>query len=204
MSSILSQVSYQVFLYCVFIFFILASIFAFIVGVGLALRSSRMMRFMHFMNRGFSVRKLVKPLTRPHFVEPVLLRHNRLLGIGFILGASVSLLLLWDINHAIFMHVYLGSFEKEAVEVLAEYTKSFLLVGNGVCLAVGMLALFSPQLLSRIEGYTDKWYTLRKQTRPLTENHLEVDHWVLMHPTVSGVTLSLMSVVLSISMYMRF
>lgn len=204
MSNILSQVSYQVFLYCVFIFFILASVFAFIVGVGLALRSFRMLRFIQFMNRGISVRRLVRPLTQPHFVEPVLLQHNKVLGISFILGASVSILLLWDMNPYLFQHVYLGSFEKEEAEVLAEYTKSFLLIGNAMCLMVGGLALFFPRLLSRIEGYTDKWYTLRKQTRPLTQEHLEVDQWVLAHPTVSGVTLSLMSVVLSISMYMRF
>jgi hypothetical protein len=203
-SNILSQVSYQVFLYCVFSFFMLVSIFSFIVGVGLAMRSPMMLRFIQFMNRGFSVRRLFKPLTTPHFVEPELLKHHRLLGISFIVGAAMSIFLLWDVNADVFQPVFLGYFEKEEAEILAGYTKSFLLVGNGVCLVVGLLAMFLPHLLSRIEAYTDKWYTLRKQTRPLTEVHLDVDQWVLAHPTVSGVTLSLLSFVLSVSMYMRF
>lgn len=205
MTNLLSQVSYQVFLYCVFTFFMLAGIFSFIVGVGLALRSTRMLRFIRFMNQGFSVRKLTRPLTAPHFVEPGLLRHRRLLGSSFILGAAASIYLLWDVDPDVFRPVFNGSFASEEAEVLAAYTKAFLLVGNAACMVVGLLVLFFPRLLSRIEAYTDKWYTLRKQMRPLTDMQvIEVDHWVLAHPTVSGVTLSIMSLVLSVSMYMRF
>ncbi|HEY6094776.1 MAG TPA: hypothetical protein VIU93_07465 [Gallionellaceae bacterium] len=205
MTNLLSQVSYQVFLYCVFIFFMLAGIFSFIVGLGLALRSARMLRFIHFMNQSFSARKLTRPLTEPHFVEPGLLRHRRLLGSCFIAGAAASIYLLWDVDADVFRPVFRGYFAREAAEVLAGYTKSFLLIGNAVCMVIGLLVLFYPRLLARIEAYTDKWYTLRKQMRPLTAKHvIEVDHWVMAHPTVSGVTLSIMSLVLSISMYMRF
>jgi hypothetical protein len=204
MSNILSQVSYQVFLYCVFIFFIIASVFSFVVGVGLAMRNPAMLRFFDFMNRGFSTRRLVAPLFKPHFVEPVLLRHSTPLGIVIIVGAVASLFLLWEVDAGVYQPVFHGYFVQEEAEILASYTKSFLLVGNGLCIAVGLMALFSPQWLTRIESYTDKWYTLRKQTRPLTRKHLEVDKWVMEHPTVSGVTLSIMSLVLCVSMWASF
>ena len=204
MSNILSQVSYQVFLYCVFIFFIISGAFSFIVGVGLAMRNSTMLRFFDFMNRGYSARRLSRPLFVPHFVEPVLFKHSGLLGIVIIAGAVASVFLLWDVDAEVFQPVFLGFFVKEEAGILAVYTKTFLLAGNGICIAVGLLVLFFPHLLSRIESYTDKWYTLRKQTRPLTQMHFEVDKWVMAHPTVSGVTLSIMSVVLCFTMYARF
>lgn len=201
MSNILSQVSYQVFLDGVFIFFMIASIFSFIVGIGLATRNPAMLRFFAFMNRGFSTRRLFKPLFVPHYVEPVLLKHSGTLGMVIIIGALASLFLLWEVDADVFQSVFLGYFAREEAEVLAGYTKSFLLVGNGACIAIGLLALFFPHLLTRIETYTDKWYTLRKQTRPLTQVQLDVDKWVMAHPTVSGVTLSVLSLILCVTMY---
>lgn len=201
MSSILSQVSYPVFLYCVFVFFIFVSAFSFIVGVGLAMRNATILRFFDFMNKWISVRKIVKPMAMPHFVEPVLFKRLNLLGTSIILGATASVFLLGGVDADVFQPMFFGSFSYGTAVMLAIYTKSFLLIGNGVCVVMGLLMLFFPHLLSSIEAYTDKWYTLRKQTRPLGQMHLEVDNWVLAHPTVSGVTLSILSLGLCASMY---
>ena len=203
MNQLIGQISYPVFISGIFVFFIIASIFSFIVGVGLATRSARMLRFFNFMNKAYSARRLVKPLTEPHFVEPVLLKHPTILGVGILLGAIVSIALLMGVDDIVFQPMYSGTFSSEAAEILAGYTHSFLLVGNALCIIVGVMLLFFPRLLSSLESYTDKWYTFRKQTRPLHENYIEVDKWVLAHPTVAGVTLSLLSLGLGISMYVR-
>lgn len=203
MLSIFSQISYPVFIYFVFVFFIIASVFSFIVGIGLAIRNTTMLRYFDFMNRGFSTRKAIKPLTMPHFVEPMLRKRSGMLGTGIMLGAATSIFLLWGIDTSIFLPLFSGTFSYFTAVILAGYTKSFLLVGNGICVMVGLLALFFPQLLLSIEAYTDKWYTLRKQTRPLNMMHLEVDKWVLEHPTVSGLTLSILSLSLCTLMYAR-
>jgi hypothetical protein len=203
MYNILGQVSYPVFVSGVFVFFIIASVFSFIVGVGLATRSATMMRFFNFMNKGYSTRRLIKPLTEPHYVEPVLLKHPTILGTAIILGAITSIVLLMGVDDIVFLPMYSGSFSKEAAGVLADYTHSFLLIGNALCVIVGAMLLFFPHVLSTVESYTDKWYTFRKQTRPLHESYLEIDQWVLAHPTVSGVTLSVLSLGLGISMYVR-
>lgn len=203
MSNMLSQVSYPVFLASVFVFFILVSAFTFIVGIGLAMRSPAMLRFFNFMNRGFSLRRLIKPLFVPHFIEPAAFRHLTLLGIGIMLGAATSMFLLWDVNADVFQPVFLDPFTNETSEILANDTKSFLLVGNSICVAVGMLALFFPRMLSKIEAYTDKWYSLNKQMNYLNRMHPEIDNWVMAHPTVSGVSLSMLSLVVGASMYAR-
>ena len=203
MSDIISQVSYPVFLACVFLFFLIISIFSFVVGVGLAMRNPAMLHFYSFMNRGFSVRRLLGPLFRPHHVEPVLHRHLKLLGSIIVLGAATSIYILAGVDAGVFQPVFHGTFTNETAEILADYTKSFLLAGNAICVVVGLLALFFPQQLSKIEAYTDKWYSLRRPMRPWNQVHTEVDNWVLAHPTVSGITLSIMSLILAVSMYVN-
>ena len=201
MTTILEQVSYPVFLYSVFLFFIFASVFSFVVGVGFATRNTAMMRLFEFMNKSFSVRKAMKPLDMPHLVEPVLLKHPGLLGVGILLGSAVSIYLLRDVDAEAFQPIFLGTFSYFSAVTLAAYTKTFLLAGNGICAAVGLLLIFLPRLLSRIESCTDRWYTLRKKTYFLSRMHLEVDQWVLAHPTVFGTTLSFISLGLFASMY---
>jgi len=203
MYNILSQVSYPVFVSGVFVFFIIASLFSFMVGLGLATRSAAMLRFFIFMNKGYSTRRMLKPLVEPHFIEPVLLKRPGKLGIAITFGALASIWLLEEIDAAVFQPMYSGVFSWTTARVLAGFTHSFLLIGNVLCAGVGVMLLFFPRALSIVESYTDKWYTFRKQSRPLYEMHFEVDRWVLAHPTVSGITLSLLSLGLGVSMYMR-
>jgi hypothetical protein len=207
MYQLIGQVSYPVFVSGVFVFFIIASVFSFVVGIGLATRNPAMLRFFNFMNKSYSTRRIIKPLTmpltEPHFVEPTLLKHPRTLGVSIVAGAIASIALLFDVDDIVFVPMYSESFVRETAEVLAQYTHSFLLVGNAACIVVGVMLLFFPHQLSKVESYTDKWYSLRKQTRPLHEKYLEVDKWVLAHPTVSGITLSLLSLGLGIAMYAR-
>ena len=199
----LGQVSYPVFIAGVFVFFILASIFSFVVGVGLAMRNARMLRFFSFMNKSYSTRRMIKPLTAPHYIEPVLLKHSRTLGAGIILGAIASILLLKDVDAFVFMPVFSDSFPEKTAEILAGYTRTFLLAGNAVCVGVGVMLLYFPHKLAVIARYTDKWLTLRRQTRRLYEPYIEVDKWVMANATVAGVTLSVLSLGLGIIMYMR-
>lgn len=201
MSSIIAQISYPVFLYCVWIFFILASIFSFIVGLGLTLRSPAMLRFYRFMSKRHSIRGVIRPLVEPHFVEPVLFKRRHLLGALIVTGGVASMLILSRVDVGIFLPVFLGAFTAEASAILAGYTWSFLMIGNAAVVMVGVLVLFFPKLLSDIAAYTDKWYTLREQVRPLTRVRFDIDQWVLAHSTACGITLSVMSLGMGASMY---
>jgi len=202
MNSLLSQVAYPVFVSGVFVFFIIASIFSFIVGIGLATRSSTVLRIFLFLNREYSTRRALKPATMPHYIEPAVFRHPVLFGTGIALGALVSIYFLYGLDAIVFQPVYSGWFDYMTTLILADYTRSFLLYGNVGCEVIGLMVLFSPNTLSSVEAFTDPWYTPRKRTRPLYVSHNTVDQWVLAHPTVSGITLSIMSLGMGISMYM--
>jgi len=113
MYNLLGQVSYPVFIAGVFVFFILASIFSFIVGVGLATRNAGMLRFFEFMNRRVSTRKLIKPLTTPRYIEPVLLKTSGLARGGIIVGAVTSILLLKQYDAFVFQPIYSEAFDEQ-------------------------------------------------------------------------------------------
>jgi hypothetical protein len=203
MYNFIGQVSYPVFIACVFVFFILVSIFSFIVGVGLALRSARMFRFFDFMNKRVSTRKLLKPLAAPYYIEPVVLKHPGILGTGILAGALVSLWLLREVDDIVFQPIYSGTFSIQTADILARYTHSFLMVGNALCVVLGLVLLFYPEKLTVIGRHTDKWLTFRQRTKPLHVSYFDTDKWVMSNATVAGVTLSLTSLLLGIWMYMR-
>lgn len=203
MDHIISQVSYPAFMYSVWVFFLIVSVFVFIVGVGLVLRIAAILRFFDLMNRWVSVRRMMKPLSVPHYVEPVLQKHPILLGLFVAAGAFVSFFVLKKLDAEAFYPLYLGTLPYTTVVVLAGYTKWFLVIGNALCVMVGLLMIFSPGLLSRLETYTDMWYSVRRHTLPLARIHTEIDHWVLAHSTVSGIALIVMSLGLGVSVLTR-
>ena len=193
MNQLLSQVSHPVFLYMTFLFFLIASGFSFVVGVALASRSQKALRVFDSLNRWISVRKMMRPLMAPHNVEPALMKRRVVLGSVIFVGAlaSVGLLVGTDLRPA--LSLFEGILTAPQIEGVAENLKSFLLFGNAICMLVGALILFFPHLLSSVENYTDRWLTMRKTMQPMEKMHMEVDCWVLKHPTSVGITLVLLS-----------
>lgn len=193
MNNLISQVSYPVFLYMTFLFFLIASVFSFVVGIALALRSEKALRFFDLMNRWISVRKMMRPLSVPHNIEPALLKRRILLGTVIIVGAMGSIQLLVGADLHPTLSLFEGSLTAPEIAGVAENLKVFLIAGNATCVLVGILILFFPRVLSTLESYTDRWYTMRKSMQPLDRMHMEVDCWVLKHPTSAGATLSILS-----------
>ena len=193
MNNLLSQVSYPVFLYMTFLFFLIASVFSFVVGVALVSRSRRALRFFDLMNRWISVRKMMKPLSTPHYIEPMLLKRRVVLGTTIMAGAAVSILMLSGADLRPNLALFEGGLTAPEIAGVAENLKDFLLVGNAVCLLVGAMILFAPHLLATVESYTDRWFSVRKSMQPLDRMHMDVDSWVLKHPTSAGITLTILS-----------
>jgi hypothetical protein len=162
-----------------------------------------MLRFFSFMNTRISTRRLTKPLTSPHYIEPSVLKHSRVLGACIIVGAIASILLLKGVDDFVFFPIYSDTFSQQTSMILARDTHAFLLIGNALCIGVGVLLMYFPQKLEVIGRYTDKWFTFRKQTRILHEPLIDVDKWVMKNATIAGVTLSVLSLGLGVWMYMR-
>lgn len=203
MDHIATQATSPAMMNTIWLFFLVVSILVFILGVGLLLRLPKMLSIFSTMSRWVSLRKAMKPLSVPHFIEPVVLKRPILFGLVVTVAATASFLSLRNLGNEVFQPLYQGAFATQTVATLAGYTRWFLLVGNLLSIMVGLLMIFAPGLLTKIESYTDMWCSVRKITRPVGEAHVEVDHWVLVHPTVLGVALVLMSLGLAASVIAR-
>jgi hypothetical protein len=203
MYNLIGQISFPVFIAGVFVFFILASIFSFIVGIGLATHNATMLRFFEFMNKRVSTRQLMKPLSAPHFIEPVVLKRPGILGAAIIVGALAAIGLLIEVDDIVFQPLYSDWLPIVTADILSDYTHSFLLIGNGLCVVLGLVLVFFPEKLQAIGRYTDKWLTFRQRTRSLHMTFFDTDKWALSNATAVGATLSVMSLVLGVWMYMR-
>jgi hypothetical protein len=201
MNHLISQVSYPVFLYLTFLFFLIASVFSFVVGVALAVRSQRALRTFDALNRWISVRKMMRPLMVPHNVESTLMRRRVALGAVIFGGSLVSLLLLAGTDLSPALALFNGTLNGNELTGVAANLQLLLQGGNIAGLVIGALILFSPRTLQVIENYTDQWYTLRRATRPLDQMHMEIDCWVLKHPTSVGISLVILSLSAGLLMY---
>jgi hypothetical protein len=201
MNQLISQVSYPVFLYLTFLFFLIASVFSFVVGVALAVRSQRALRTFDALNRWISVRKMMRPLMVPHNVESTLMRRRVALGVVIFGGSLVSLLLLAGTDLSPALALFNGTLNGNELAGVAANLQLLLQGGNIAGLVIGALILFSPRTLQVIENYTDHWYTLRRATRPLDQMHMEIDCWVLKHPTSVGISLVILSLSAGLLMY---
>lgn len=193
MNNLIGQVSYPVFLYMTFVFLLIAAVFSFAVGIALALRSKKALRFFDLMNRWISVRKMTRPLSVPHYIEPALMKRRFILGSVIVIGAMASIQLLAGADLRPALSLFDDNLTAPEIAGIAENLKEFLIAGNAICLLVGILVLFFPRMLSTLESYTDRWLSLRKSMQPLDRMHMEVDNWVLKHPTSAGFTLSVLS-----------
>lgn len=204
MNSLIGHGSNLVSLNMVWLFFLVASVLVFLMGVGLALRSSSMLRLFDLMNRWVSVGTMIKQHQVPHFVEPVLIKRPILLGVFVVAGAATSVLTLRTFGAEVFLPLFLGHVPHATATILATCTKWLLVIGNVLCVLVGLLMLLSPKVLSRLETAADTWYSVRKGVSSQAQAHnTGVDQWVLANPTVSGVALIIMSLGLATAVLAR-
>lgn len=203
MEHLAGHVSDSELLHAVFVFFLSASIFTFILGVGLAARIPAALRFNSFMNRWLSLRKLTRPLMMEHSNDSALLRRPVISGVVTSLAAALSVLVLKDIGVDVFRSAFFDYMPHDFSDWLAAAFKWFLIIGNGLCIVVGLLMIFSHWHFSGSAAAADKEHSLRKQTLPLDRMHVEFDNWVMAHPTVAGTTLSVLSLGIGTGIYAR-
>lgn len=202
MNGLIGQGSNPFFLNVVWLFFLIASVLVFILGVGLVLRSSRMLRLFDLMNRWISVDTRKIQISVPQSAGSVAADRPVLFGILIVAGAAASVFILGNFDAEVFSPLFLGSVPHATAALLAKCTKWLLVIGNAICVVVGLLMLLSPAMLSRLEAVTDMWYSVRKPATPQAHD-TEVDRWVLANPTVSGTALIVMSLGLASAVLSR-
>jgi hypothetical protein len=176
-----------------FIFLIVGSVFAFIIGLGLILRSAGLFRFFGVMNRWVPTRKAMRPVEIPRNVEEAL--HRRPLGAVFIVAAGLSLIVLirgFDIGAIV--SAFARGPSPMVIEIAARAVKWILLAGDVFAIIVGIALFATPQPLAALEARVNQWYSVRKYDRNIDRVHMGVDGWAQTYPRAIGWSFVILSV----------
>lgn len=203
MDYIVNQFSDPEFAYKLFQFFFVASIAVLCFGIALVWRSAIALRFMSWMSTWISTRKLMRPAEMPHFVEPTMMKRPVLLGVVAALIALASMLVLLGTEAEVIRRLLFDVFPRRLGGMLADVTRTLLLVANAFGIGMGLLLIFSPGIFSNVEAYSDRWFSLRKASYPLEKMHVPLDGWVSANPTISGIVLIVVALSLGVAAYVE-
>jgi len=195
--------SFNYFLHVFTIFLLIGSVFALLVGVGILLQSHVVFRLIDFTNQYVSTRQVIKPAEIQRNIEPALYSQRKLLGTAVVLGALAALFLLLASSMESRLLLLLAG--KGTVSVgkvwIASSIKWLLVVGNVVCLLVGLMLHSRPEELAKIEAVVNQWYSVRKRTSAMEKMYMGVDNWVIKHPAISGSFIVFLSLNVAVVMY---
>jgi len=156
-------------------------------GLGLIVSSARTLGFFQRMNRWISMRGALRAMEIPRDTERLSHRNARLVGWALIAGGIFAVLgLLLAVNTAAFSAAAAKGDARIFLAIVAGTLKWFLIVGSAAGVVVGILLCFSPNGLSTLEKYANRWISPRRALRGGDDEHLTLDKLVEAHPGQAG------------------
>jgi hypothetical protein len=177
------------------LFLFVFGIIGFAVGVGLVLNGALMHRFFGVMNRSVSTRRGMKWIAVPRDIQPAVQRYRRPIGGIFILGAAFSIFGLVtriDVDRGFPM---LGIEAQWVIESM----RWFLIGGNLVAIAIGIMLVFFPDALRAIETRANRWYSFRHFAAGGESMNMAFDSWVERFPRIAGCIIAAAALVLVVN-----
>lgn len=168
-------------------FFFIGGVFALAIGVGLIVRSDSVFRLFRRMNYSVSTRHATKPMAIPRDSGGFVLKHRRLIGAIFVLGAAYSAYgLIARIDDAAVAAALNLKLAPLFVLMLVQATRWILIAGCVVSIAVGILLVFFPDAMRVIEKHASHWHSTRQLAPDGDKMILTLDNWVAAFPRVVG------------------
>lgn len=169
------------------LFFLIGSLAAVIVGIGLIVNSAAMMRLFGVMNRSVSTRRMSKSLEIQRDSSALVWKYRRPIAAFFMLGAAFSLYgLIAQIDNAAVVAALKLKYPPAAVLLVVECARWLLIVGCAAALAVGILLRFFPDTLRGIEARGARWVSTRQMASGVDTMNIALDDWVAAFPRVAG------------------
>ena len=166
----------------------LGSIAGILLGAGILFRPQQVMELNQRCSRWVSSDKLKSLLARPRRIERFFYRHNRLFGLGVLLGAIYVL-----------YEVLIGSSNQKVVTVLiprdywwlSDAVIGILLIGSVTAALAGAIILVRPSLLRDLEQSVNRWVCTETLINPLNTMHYSAEKSLLSHHRLAGVVILL-------------
>ena len=173
-------------------FFFIFGIIGCAVGIGLVITPVRMHALFGVMNHWVSMRRNMKWIAKLRDSgSPSVPFFRGLLGVVFIIAAIFSTFVLTtqiDVNRVV--DAIGVNMPRSFVAMLIECVRWFLIVGNLLAIAVGIMLMFFPQVLSVIEKRTNRWYSIRSHTQGGDTMVMAFDRWIESNPKTMGLIIA--------------
>ena len=157
-----------------------------LVGLGLMLFSTRMQVLFGATNHSVSMRRPTKWLEVPRHIGPLVQRYRLGFGAVFIVAGLFGLLARPDLERLKLVFRF-----NDAAAVGADAVAWLLLIGNVLAVSVGLMLVFSPAALARLEQIANRWISTRQHGLSMHKQHLSLDNMVMNSPRASGAVITL-------------
>lgn len=177
------------------VFLLLGTVLGVAAGLMLIFASERAFRISDFLNRWVSTRAAMRPLDAYRSIKRPVYRMHRLVGSLICAGALYSLVVLGSPYGASAIAKSLSTVgPPRFASWIAESLTLFLLIGNFGALVFGLVLIFRPSALKRLETWADRQVSTRKPTKPLETQHFPLDEFARARPRLMGLLVFLGSV----------
>jgi hypothetical protein len=165
-------------------------------GGGLLLRTAATLRFMQSMNRWVSTRRATRELELPRQG----LVPSKGLGVFLLVSGAVAGYLL-----LVRVHVPRAAFSaadpRFATALAVESIKWLMIAGSAVAIVLGLMALFAPDALARVQERMNRWVSTRALVPADSERmRTPLDLLVETHPRAAGWIIAAASLAIAVAM----
>ena len=175
------------------VFLFVGSLLGLVVGIGLLLRSSATLRFIHAMNRWVSTRQALRSLELPLQVAQAAAGARWFGAVLVALGAYTTAVLLTgvDVDGVAALVKVDSRYSLWAIAIHA--AKWTLVLGSLVAIATGIMLLFFPRAWRRVEAQANRWYSTGDLEGSEDTVYLSLERLVERFPRASGAVIAVLS-----------
>jgi hypothetical protein len=181
-----------------FIFFLIAALFALAFGLGLIVFRTRAFRSLGPMDHWVSARKSLAPFETRREIEPFVYQHRRWFSVVFIVGGLFSGLMLSGKVPALAVARLFGVGEPHMLSTwVVESLGVLMIAGSMLAVVIGVLLGFFPPQLRALESKANRWVSSRKLAKGADQVHLPLDRWFHDSPRTAGCLLAVAALFLA-------
>lgn len=194
-----SAVVTQLLLTTLMVFLFVGSLLGLVLGIGLLLRASAILPFIHVMNQWVSTRQALRPLEVPVQVAPAA-GGARWFGIVLVvLGGFSAAILLGRLDSAGLAGLFKVDARISLLSIALETVRWFLVAGSFTAIFTGVMLLFFPQAWRKLEARANHWYSTRQLEIAGDTLHPSLDRIVEAFPRAAGMVILALSLIAAVA-----
>lgn len=167
---------------------------AFVVGLLLLVRPAVIIRLNTRLGKRFSMRHATKFLEVPKNIDRLFYRHHIIMGVIISLTSAYVLYYFALVYDPTVIAEYAKSTANALViDILINTLRVLMLICSAVILVLGIVILFRPSLLKRVELWANRWISTRQLARPLSTEKDQLNQLVYKYPHFIGLIITLVS-----------